>query len=202
MSVYDAISKRRSVRNYKPDAIPEDVLNKLLNAIRLAPSGGNQQPYKFIVVQDKEIKAKLAAACRWTPGAPKGHAFIDEAPVAIVACGSDKGAISRFYFKEGEVTLAPGQGVPAEIDRSPGNYHNLMDIDVAIAVDHLILAATEEGLGTCWVAAINEQEVKKVLSVPDDMRVLVVIPVGYTDSWPEPRPRKSLEELICYDKWS
>lgn len=202
MSVFDAISKRRSVRSYKSDSIPEEVLDKLLNAMRLAPSGGNQQPYKFIVVQDKEVKEQLAAACRWTPGAPKGHAFIAEAPLAIVACGSEKGAISRYYFKEGEVTLAPGQAVPAEIVRSPGKHQNLWDVDVAIAVDHLILAATEEGLGTCWVAALNEQEVKKVLSVPEDMRVLSVIPIGYTDSWPEPRPRKSLEELISYDKYS
>ena len=103
MSVFDAIEKRRSIRNYKPDSIPKDVLDRLLNAIRLAPSGGNQQPYKFIVVQDKEIKVKLAAACRWTPGAPKGHAFIAEAPAAIVACSSEKGAISRFYIEEGKV---------------------------------------------------------------------------------------------------
>ncbi len=202
MSVFDAIAKRRSIRSYKPDSIPADVLDRLLNAIRLAPSGGNQQPYKFIIVQDKEIKAKLAAACRWTPGAPKGHEFIAEAPVAIVACGSDKGAISRFYREPGQTTLAPGRDVPAEIDRSGAGYLNLMAIDAAIAIDHLILAATEEGLGTCWVAAIDELEVKKLLSVPEDMRVLAVVPVGYTDSWPEARPRKPLEEIFCHDKYS
>ncbi len=202
MSVFDAIEKRRSVRNYRPDSISADVLDRLLNAIRLAPSGGNQQPYKFIVVQDKEIKAKLAAACRWTPGAPKGHEFIAEAPVAIVACSSEKGGISRFYREEGQMTLALGRDVPAEIDRSAAGYLNLAEIDAAIALDHLILAATEEGLGTCWVAAIDELEVKRLLSVPDDMRVLVVVPIGYTDSWPEARPRKRHEELFCQDRYS
>ena len=202
MSVFDAIEKRRSVRNYKPDSIPKDVLDRLLNAIRLAPSGGNQQSYKFIVVQEKEIRAKLAAACRWTPGAPKGHTFIAEAPLAIVACSSEKGAISRFYREEGQATLAPGRDVPAEIDRSAAGYLNLAEIDAAIAIDHLILAATEEGLGTCWVAALDELAVKKLLSVPEDMRVLVVVPIGYTDSWPEPRPRKPVEEIFCHEKYS
>ncbi len=200
MSVLNAIKKRGSVRSYKPDSIPEDVLDRLLDAMRLAPSGGNQQSYKFIVVQDQKIKAKLAEACRWTPGAPKGHAFIAEAPVAIVACCSEKGAISRFY-REGKMTLAPGRDVPIEIDRSTAGYLNLAEIDVAIAIDHLILAATEAGLGTCWVAALDELEVKKLLSVPEDMRVLVVVPIGYTDSWPEPRPRKSHEEIFCQDRY-
>jgi len=77
-----------------------------------------------------------------------------------------------------------------------------MDIDLAIAMDHLTLVAAEEGLGTCWIAAIDEREIKKLLSVPEDMRVLVVMPVGFTDSWPEPRPRKALEEIVCYDTHS
>lgn len=200
MDVFDAIKKRRSIRSYKPDSIPEDVLDKLLSAIRLAPSGGNCQPYKFIVVQDRAMKAQLAAACRWNPGAPSGQKFIAEAPVVIVACGSDKDAVSR-YYKNGNVFLTIGRDVPAEIDRSPVQCQNLMDIDVAIAIDHLTLVAAEEGLGTCWIAALDEREIKKLLSVPDDMRVLIVMPVGYTASWPEPRPRKPLEEIICHDKY-
>ena len=77
-----------------------------------------------------------------------------------------------------------------------------MDIDLAIAMDHLTLTAAEEGLGTCWIAVLDEREIKKLLSVPEDIRVLVVMPVGYTDSWPEPRPRKTLEEIVCYGKYS
>ncbi len=200
MDVFDAITKRRSIRNYKPDEIPDNILERLLNALRLAPSGGNRQPYKFVVVKDSETKGEIAAACRWNPGRPKGQDFIAEAPVVIIACGSEKKAVAR-YYKDEKVYLAFGRDVPAEIDRSPGGYHSLMDIDLAIAMDHFTLVAAEEGLGTCWIAALDEQEIKKLLSVPEDMRVLVVMPVGYTDSWPEPRPRKALEEIICYDKY-
>lgn len=200
MSVFDAISKRRSVRSYKPDGIPDEVLDKLLNAVRLAPSGGNRQPYKFIIVQDNDTKAQLAAACRWSPGRPKGHEFVSQAPIVIVACGSEENAVSR-YHKDGQVFLAIGRDVPAEIDRSSVEYLNLRDIDLAIALDHLTLVATEEGLGTCWIGALDEREIKKLLSVPQDMRVLAVMPVGYTASLPEPRPRKPLEEIICYGKF-
>ena len=80
MSILDIIRKRSSVRKYKSDAIPEDVLNRVLEAARLAPSGSNRQPWKFILVTDPAMKKKLVPACR-------GQAFIAEAPVVIVACG-------------------------------------------------------------------------------------------------------------------
>lgn len=201
MDVYSAIKKRRSIRNYKPDRIPDEIMEKLLDAMRLAPSGGNRQPYRFIIVQDQDTKGKIAAACRWYPGRPQGQDFIAEAPVVIVACGSVNNAVVRYYTDEG-VTLATGWDVPAEVDRNQADYQSVMELDLAIALDHLTLVATEEGLGTCWIAALDEREIKKLLSVPDDKRVLVVMPVGYTDSWPEPRPRKPLEKIICYEKYS
>jgi nitroreductase len=201
MDVIEAIRKRRSIRSYKAEPIPGEVLDRLLEAIRLAPSGGNRQPYRFIVVRDAEMKARIAAACRWHPGRPKGQDFITEAPIVIVACGSEGEAISRFY-RDGDVYLAMGRDVPAGIDRGPASHHNLMDMDIAIALDHLTLAAAAEGLGTCWVAALDEREMKSLLSVPEDMRVLAVMPLGYTDSWPAPRPRKPLNEIICYEKYS
>ena len=201
MDVYSAIKKRRSIRNYKPDRIPDEIMEKLLDAMRLAPSGGNRQPYRFIIVQDQDTKGKIAAACRWYPGRPQGQEFIAEAPVVIVACGSVNNATVRYYTDEG-VTLTTGWDVPPEVDRNQAEYQSVMEIDLAIALDHLTLVATEEGLGTCWIAALDEREIKKLLSVPDDKRVLVVMPVGYTDSWPEPRPRKPLEKIICYEKYS
>ncbi|MBL7165831.1 MAG: nitroreductase family protein [Dehalococcoidales bacterium] len=200
MEVLDVIRKRRSIREYRPDRIPEDVLDRLLEALRLAPTGGNRQPFKFIVVQDKETRGKVAAACRWVPGRPDGHGFIAEAPVVIVACGSEKDAVTRFY-KDGHPSLIMGVA-PDAIDKEPHDYNNLMAVDLAIALDHLTLVATEEGLGTCWIAALDERELKNILSVPDDMRVLFVMPIGYAISWPEPRPRKALKEIICRDSYS
>ena len=106
MSVMHAIRKRRSVRRYKPDEIPPQVLDKLLNAMRLAPSGGNRQPWKFIVVRDDGIKARLATACQW-------GRFLDQAPVVIVACGSEGQAAAR-YRKDGEIVVVYGEPAPKE----------------------------------------------------------------------------------------
>jgi nitroreductase len=201
VDVYSAIKKRRSIRSYKPDRIPDGIMEKLLEAMRLAPSGGNRQPYRFIIVQDQDTREKLAAACRWYPGRPQGQGFVAEAPVVIVACGSVNNAVVRYYTDEG-VTLKTGWDVPAEVDRNQADYQSVMEIDLAIALDHLTLVAAAEGLGTCWIAALDEREIKKILSIPEDKRVLVVMPIGYTDSWPEPRPRKTLEKIICYEKYS
>ena len=77
-----------------------------------------------------------------------------------------------------------------------------LPVDCALLASYFMLSAAARGLGTCWIAALDEREIKKILSVPDDKRVLVVMPVGYTDSWPEPRPRKPLEKIICYEKYS
>jgi len=180
MDVIDAIKKRRSIRNYKPDEIPEEVLNKLLNAMRLAPSAKNRQPWKFIVVRDKETKAKLADACF-------GQKFIAEAPVVIVACGSEKKAAVKYY---------------EEMKNGLVEYESCLPLDIAIALGYLTLAAVEEGLGTCWIGALDERQVKELLSVPDDLRAPIVMPIGYPVSWPDSRSRKSLEEIICYDRYS
>ena len=199
MDVLEAIRKRRSIRDYKHDEIPEDVLDRLLESLRLAPTGGNRQPFKFIVIRDAATREKVASACRWQPGMPRGQAFVADAPVVIVACGSEKDAVTRFN-KDG--TPSPSIGVPPDaIDKDPIEYNNLLAVDMAIALDHLTLVAAEEGLGTCWIAALDERELKEVLSVPEEMRLLFVMPVGYAVSWPEPRPRKALEDIICRDRY-
>lgn len=82
MDFYEVIRTRRSIRSYKPDPIPDDVLTRILGAARIAPSGSNRQPWKFIVVRDEELKRRLAIACH-------NQMFIAEAPVVIVACGYD-----------------------------------------------------------------------------------------------------------------
>jgi nitroreductase len=203
MDVLEAIQKRRSVRHYKPDDIPDNVLGRLLNAMRLAPSGKNSQPWKFIVVRDKATKSKVAAACNWKTADGKlvSQSWVDEAPVVIVACGFEKEASVR-YYKEREVITANWDSLEAEMKQAPIEYESALAWDLAIAMDHLTLAATAEGLGTCWIGGLNEQQVKEILSVPDDVRAPVAVVLGYPVSWPEPRPRKSLDEIICYDKYS
>lgn len=169
MSVLEIIRKRRSVRKYKGNLIPRDVLLRVLEAARLAPSGKNYQPWKFIIVQDEGLKRKVAKASA-------EQYFIAEAALIIVACGFPDNSYSRL-----------------------GRYMKSWPVDVAIALEHLILQAEEEGLGTCWIGSFEEKEVKALLNIPEEVRVLALTPLGYPDQTPSDRGRKSLEEIISYD---
>jgi len=119
MTVLEVITKRRSVRSYDPRPIPEDVMSRLCDALRFAPSACNYQPWRFVLVTDPKLKEQLVDAAR-------GQKFIAEAPVVVV-----------------------GVGFPGEAYKKMGGEGNSVEIDIAIALDHLMLAAAEEGLGTC-----------------------------------------------------
>jgi nitroreductase len=171
MSILKVIKERRSVRGYRPDPIPEEVLLRVLDAARFSPSGKNLQPWKFILVREETLKQRLVEASG-------SQSFIAEAPVVIVACGFPDRCYSRM-----------------------GNYMKSWPVDVAIAVEHLILQAQEEGLGTCWIGAFEEREVKSILNIPNGVRVLALTPLGYSDENPASRGRKSLEEIVSYDSF-
>jgi nitroreductase len=169
MDVNEVIRTRRSIRKYKADPISDEILTKVLEAARLAPSANNEQPWKFIIVRDERMKQNLVSACR-------DQSFIAEAPLVIVACGlPNKSHI--------------------------GGYTSSVQVDVAIALDHLTLAAWAEGLGTCWIGAFYEKMVKRLLSIPNDVKVIALTPLGYPMEIPEKKPRKYLAEIICYDKF-
>ncbi|MGQ9513980.1 MAG: nitroreductase family protein [Thermoproteota archaeon] len=163
MDVYKAISVRRSIRKYKPDPIPEDVLLKILEAARLAPSAGNRQPWRFVVVKDKDRRNELSKAAN-------NQGFIAEAPVIIVVLGESN--ISRWYKQ-----------------------------DPMIAAEHICLEATELGLGTCWIGAFSEPEVKKVLKIPEESSVICLLPLGYPAESPLARERKRLEEIFFREEY-
>ncbi|MFC2169641.1 nitroreductase family protein [Acidobacteriota bacterium] len=171
MSVLEAVRGRKSVRRYKPDPIPEDVLFRILEAVRLSPSGKNLQPWKFILVRDTDLKKKLADASL------RQH-FMAEAPIIVVACG-----------------------FPDDCYAHMGRYMKSWPVDVSIAVEHLILQAQEEGLGTCWIGAFEEEAVKPILNIPKNVKVLALTPLGYPNEEPRPRRRKNLEEIVSYDKF-
>ncbi len=171
MKVLDVIQKRRSVRKYKEDPIPEKDLMRVLEAARLAPSGKNFQPWKFIIVKDKALKEKLARASA-------GQFFMAEAPIIIVGCGFPDNCYAHM-----------------------GRYMKSWSVDVTIALEHLILQAQEEGLGTCWIGSFEEEEVKAILNIPENVKVLALTPLGYPDEIPRFRRRKSLDEIISYDRF-
>jgi len=171
MKVLDVIQKRQSVRKYKEDPIPEKALMRVLEAARLAPSGKNFQPWKFIIVKDKALKEKLAQASA-------GQFFMAEAPIIIVGCGFPDNCYARM-----------------------GRYMQSWSVDVTIALEHLILQAQEEGLGTCWIGSFEEEGIKAILNIPENVKVLALTPLGYPDEIPRFRGRKSLDEIISYDRF-
>ncbi|PIR72344.1 MAG: nitroreductase [Candidatus Nealsonbacteria bacterium CG10_big_fil_rev_8_21_14_0_10_36_24] len=170
MNIYEVIEKRRSVRTYKEDPVPEESLKKILEAGRLAPSAHNAQDYKFIVVKDAEKIKELAKSA-------SGQRFFTKAPVIIVA-----------------VSLKPeyllSSGVPAYA------------LDLGIAFDHMTLAAAEEGLGTCWIGTFSQEDIKRILNIPDQYKAVVLLPIGFPDDAPAPKSRKKIEELISYENFS
>ncbi len=174
MDFYEVIKTRRSVRSYKKDDIPEDVLKRVLNAARIAPSGSNRQPWRFIVIKDEQRKKKIAELCH-------NQSFIAQAPVVIAGCGRN------IHYNRGEWM---------------GDYSVL--VDVAIAFDHLTLAARAEGLGTCWIGSFDNDAIKNFLGIPADYNVVALTPLGYPASdnaFHETKDRLALEELVFYEKW-
>ena len=170
-SLMGIIEARTSIRSYKSQEIEEEKLNYILDAFRLAPSAKNLQPWKLIVVKNKKTIKDLAIACN-------NQTFLEEAPVLIAACANEQEAYGRM-----------------------GGYMNSYPIDIALALEHLILAATEQGLGTCWIGAFKEQLVKDILGIPDEIRVVALTPVGYALRDASKRGRKPLAEIVCYDRY-
>lgn len=167
MEFTDVISKRRSIRKYKSDPVPEEDIKYVLEAARLAPSWANTQCWKFVVVTDPDVKDELAKA---------GNSWIAQAPVIITICADPS---------------KPG---------TKGDQEYYM-LDAGIAMEHLILAAADKGLGTCWIGAFDEKAARSVLGVPDNIRVVASTPLGYPDEDPAPKPRRTLEEIICSNKY-
>ena len=170
MDVYEAIAKRKSVRGFKDEEIPDEIISRVLEAARLAPSASNRQEWRFIVVRDQVMRKKLAEAAR-------GQKFVGEAPVVLACCAETD-----------EHVMACGQ--------------LCYPIDVAIAMDHITLCAALEGMGTCWIGAFDEDQVKKLLGISSAVRVVGLLPIGYpTDPSSVKKKRLPLEEIVKYERW-
>ena len=170
MDVFATIKKRRSIRLYAKKPVEEEKLNRILEAARLAPSADNNQPWRFVVVTDEEIKEKLRTSY--------DEEWFVSSPVIIVGCAVPNEAWVRMDGQE------------------------YWMVDVAIAMQNLILTATELGLGTCWVADFNETAARKALGLPLDIRVVAMTPLGYpAEKKPPVKNRKPLSEIVHYDNW-
>jgi len=171
MDVSDAIKGRRSIRAFKNQDVPAEIVEKLIDAARCAPSAGNIQPWEFIIVRKPEIKRRLAEAAL-------SQTFIEEAPIVIVVCANEDRS-SLGYGMRGK-TLYCIQ-------------------DTAAAIQNIHLSAYSIGLGTCWVGAFREEEARKILKIPHGVRPVAIVPVGYRAESPPPRGRRSMSEVVHYE---
>ncbi len=165
MSLVDVILSRRSIRRYQKKDVPNDVLNKILEAGRQAPSASNMQPWHFIVVTDDKLKEKLAQG-RW-------NWFIKDSAFTIVGCAYIGSAYGRKWST----------------------------VDTAIAMQNMVLAAWALGIGSCWIGDFKEDEVKKLLGIPDDWKVVALISFGYPAEKVESKWKKPMEEIVSYNKF-
>jgi nitroreductase len=200
MDVFDAITKRRSVRKFKSEPLSEHQIERLLESARLAPSGCNVQPWRFLVVKDSQLKKKLC-------GAAHNQKFVEKAPVVFVCCGDLLSwkktrehtqellsANKARFNKETEDALMDkvDKAVVAEIhERIPTTLLN-----VAIAIEHIVLEAVELGLGSCWVRLFDETQVKQALNLHENLCVVALLPVGVPDEEPTARPRLPLSNIV------
>ena len=170
MDVYDSIRIRKSVRSYLDRPVEKEKLDRVLKAVRLAPSASNRQEWRFVVVTDPEKRRRLAEEAA-------GQRFIAEAPIVIAACAETDGKIMRCA-------------------------QACYPIDVAIALDHLTLAAVAEGLGTCWIGSFDPDAVRRILGIPEQIVVVELLPLGYPkDPEPVSKSRLPLETIVRYQKW-
>jgi nitroreductase len=167
-SFLDLVKSRRSIRHYLPDAVPIEMVEQMLEAGRWAPSANNQQPWAFVVVQDKEIRQQIAQHAAFFGDA---EAHIEAAPLLIVLCGHVRSRV----------------------------YHKFLRGELGMAGMQIMLQAHLMGLGTCWVDGLDQEAIARILQVPQDMRVIAMLTVGFPAERPEPTSRKPLFEIAHYD---
>ncbi len=189
MDVFEVIKNRRSIRHYKPDPIDDATLTKVLEAAHWAPSWGNTQSWRFIVVRDPAIRKQVADTLRlvrvdneWVENA--ANQAIKQAPVLVVICA-----------EKGHAGYAP-DGVPVT---DKGEYWYMFDI--ALAMENLTLAAHAVGLGTVIVGGFDAIKVAQILEVPEDWRVVTLTPLGIPERPGQVSPRMKLAEVTYYDKY-
>lgn len=167
MDILKAVKERRSIRDFQKKEIPQDIIDKLIDALIWAPSAGNLQARKFYFIKDESIKKKIAAA------ALKQH-FIAEAPLVVIGCTD-----SRIVYKYGE------RGI---------DLYSIQD--VACSLMGMMLVAHENGLGSVWVGAFHEDVVSDILKLPRHLRPVAIVSIGYPSKIPSPPPRVSKEEAV------
>ena len=191
MSVFDVIQKRRSVRSYKPTPVPEEHIVQILDAARMAPTSGNQQPWKFLVVRDRAKLDELKNTC--IKGSIAGYKERKNPTEKELKNYEER--LGTYYEKVFSAPVFIVVLVDMESRWPSYNKH-----DGPLAAGYLMLAARALGYGTVYFTdSIPDQATKEVLSIPDRYERICITPVGVPEEWPDTPKKKSLDDFIVYD---
>lgn len=172
MELKDAIQKRHSIRRFSEKRPSSDMIHEMITYANLAPSAGNLQARDFIIVDNIEIKEKLSNAAL-------DQRFIVEAPFNVIVCANLK-RISPYGLRGRELYCL---------------------MDAAAAVEHILLMAVDYKLGACWVSAFDEKQVSNILNLPQYIRPIAIIPIGYPKGEVSSTSRINAKKLIHYNRW-
>ncbi len=175
----DLFAKRTSTRSFDPRPVPTADIVAMCAAARLAPSACNSQTWRFVAVSDR---AQIARLCREAMRPVIPNKWLTQAPLVIAGCSQLDLVANRIGARISGI-----------------DYYR---IDLGIAMEHMVLKATELGLGTCWIGWFSETRVRRILSIPDRIRVSALLAVGYpADLQPKRRKRKKLADILFAEKW-
>lgn len=166
MTFLDLARRRHSVRAYRPDPVPDEALAAVLEAARVAPTAANRQPFRVIVVHTAGREAELRRIY--------DRDWFVGAPIVLCVCAVRDEAWRRTMYD--------------------GRSH--ADVDAAIVMDHMVLAAADLGLGTCWIGAFDPAAARRLLDLPAGWEPIAFTPLGYAADAPRPKERKPLAELV------
>lgn len=172
METLEAIKKRRSVRKYLKKQIPNNILVKILETATLAPSSGNLQNTRLILIKDKEKISKIASACL-------DQYWINTAPVVLAVCSDDQN-IKRVYNKRADLYSIQ---------------------NTAAAIENMLIAAASLNIGSCWIGAFNDLEIKKILKLPEHIKPHAIITFGYSDDKSLQPKKEPLRNLLFFEDY-
>jgi len=200
MDLIEAITKRRSVRKFKDKAIPENIIQEMLNSARLSPSGGNSQNWIFGVIIDKTQKEKLAEAAG-------KQTWIKDAPVVIAGCSKLDWDIAKQPEDDfGKIVnyLRFGKEFIDYLCKFPDRRACMTLFENAsplVPMEHMFLTAVSHGLSACFIGFLDVKKANKILNLPDNITCLFLLLVGYADETPVDKETKSIEEISFYNTW-
>ena len=198
MDFAEVLEKRRSIRKFDPRPVAQEDVDAILEAGRRAPSGGNLQPWRYVVIESAEMRARLREA--------SPRSFFAEAPLIILAC-YDIDAVQKLSERAAELkTVGIFDGV--SVDGAQANElreKRALDTvekasyavyNTAISLTHMDLTAVSRGLGTCWVGMFDKEKMRAILELPDRYGIVCALLVGHPLQSPPLRPRVALDDIV------